>query len=408
MCQELPGSTSNHPDLTAANKTTHGANSSMTDREKAGLRGPVQQYTEEQTIPAFENFPATTFNTTTKYSPEGRILQSSASNSIESGPPEFSTTYTYDSAGRLLKKTITSSGSPASESNYNYDENGRIISITGDPLGASTFEYDDQGRKFRIVSPPSQPLVPEGTSFMFPMPEGEDSFLPIPAGGHARISFNEQDQPLEWQVYDANKNLLNRLIRTYDQNGRVAEIRYTIENFLSALPAEAQQQFVAEPGAADRIMEGFTQLLEEQRNFTRVTFNYDDAGRVIEKHRHVGYSMETTTKITYNDRSDKLEEHESTTGDLNSPRHAQSGDRSSPTPFPTQHTRYSYKYDNFGNWTEQRVGSLTSPSDVRVTRRIIVYDCGADGSGGRISHSDPHASHPSTFLKRVSAFFRPI
>jgi YD repeat-containing protein len=243
---------------------------------------------------------------------------------------------------------------------------------------------------------------------MFPMPEGEDSYLPIPSGGHAKISFNEQDQPLEWHVYDANRNLLNRLIRTYDQNGRVAEIRYTIENFLVSLPTEAQQQFVAEPGAADRITEGFNQLLGEQRNFTRVTFDYDDAGRIIEKHRLVGYSLETTTKIAYNDHSDKLEEHESTTGDLNPPRHAQSGDRSSPTPFPNQDTRYSYKYDNFGNWTEQRIGSLTGPNDARVTRRIIVYDWGADESGGRISHSDPRASHPSTFLKRVSAFFRPI
>jgi YD repeat-containing protein len=243
----------------------------MSDRDKAGLRGPVQEYTEEQTIPAFENFPATTYTTTTRYSPEGRILQTSTSNSLESGLPEFYTTYTYDSAGRLFKKTITRPGSPASESKYNYDEKGRIISITGDPLGASTFEYDDQGRKFRIVSPPPEPLVPQGTSYMFPMPEGEDSHLPIPAGGHAEISFNEQDEPLEWHVYEANGNLLNRLIRTYDQNGRVAEIRYTIENFLSALPTESQQQFVAEPGAADRIMEGFSQLLGEQRNFTRVT-----------------------------------------------------------------------------------------------------------------------------------------
>jgi hypothetical protein len=118
--------------------------------------------------------------------------------------------------------------------------------------------------------------------------------------------------------------------------------------------------------------------------------------------------METTTKITYNDHSDKLEEHESTTGDLNPPRHVQSGDTSSPTPFPNQDTRYSYKYDNFGNWTEQRIASPTSPRDARVTRRIMVYDWGADESGGRISNSDPHASHSSTFLKRVSAFFRPI
>src|ERR1700730_2679362 len=127
----------------------------MSDREKAGLRGPVQQCTEEQTIPAFESVPSATYTTTSKYSPEGRIVQSTTANSLESGPPEFSTTYTYDSAGRLLKKTITSPGSPASESKYNYDQKGRIISITGDPIRTSTFEYDDKGRRSRVVSPGS-------------------------------------------------------------------------------------------------------------------------------------------------------------------------------------------------------------------------------------------------------------
>jgi len=180
---------------------------------------------------------------------------------------------------------------------------------------------------------------------------------------------------VEWQVSDASGNLTNRLIRTYDENGRVAEIRYTIENPLFSLPAEAQQEFLAEPGAAEQLMQGLTALLGEQCNFMRITFNYDDAGRVIEKHHHTGYSLETTTKITYNDHSDKLEEHEFTTGDLNPPRDTQSGEPSSRAPFPDQEsdTLYSYKYDNFGNWTEQRTSSATSANDVRVTRRAIAY-----------------------------------
>jgi YD repeat-containing protein len=210
---------------------------------------------------------------------------------------------------------------------------------------------------------------------MFPMPEGEDPYLPIPTGGHAKISFNEQDQTAEWQVLDAKGNLLNRLIRTYDQNGRVAEIRYTIENLLYSLPAEAQKEFLAEPGAALQLMQGLTALLGEQRNFTRTTFTYDDAGQLIEKHHHTGYSLETTTKITYNDHSDKLEEHETTTGDPNPPGDAQSGQATSRAPFPKQESdvRYVYKYDNFGNWTEQRTNTPTSANDVSIIRRTIVY-----------------------------------
>ena len=57
----------------------------MSDREKAGLRGPVQQCTEERTIPAFENFPATSYVSINKYSPDGRLLQSATGNSVESG-----------------------------------------------------------------------------------------------------------------------------------------------------------------------------------------------------------------------------------------------------------------------------------------------------------------------------------
>jgi hypothetical protein len=101
---ELPPRNSYQSDTAITNKILSGEKSSMSDGEKAGLRGPVQQCIEEQTTPAFENVPAATYTTTTKYSPEGRILQSTTSNSVESGPPEFSTTYTYDFAGRLLKK----------------------------------------------------------------------------------------------------------------------------------------------------------------------------------------------------------------------------------------------------------------------------------------------------------------
>jgi YD repeat-containing protein len=369
-----PANSQSDPATAITNKTSTGENTPMSDREKVGLRGPVQQCTEERTTPAFENFPGTSYVSISKYSPEGKLLQTSFGNSVESAQ-ESSITYTYDSAGRLLKKTTTNSGSPVSESNYQYDRKGRISSIAGDPLGDSTFEYDDNGHKTRLVSAPSKPLVPEGTQYMFPMPETEDPYLPIPTGGHVKISFNEQDQPVEWQVSDANGNLLNRLIRTYDANGRLAELRYTIESLQYLLPAEVQQELMAEPGAVEEMLPQLTKLLGEQRNFTRMTYTYDSDGRLIEQHRYIGHSMEETTKIVYNDHSDKLEERQSTAGDPNPPRDSQSGDASQRPPFPPQESqvRYSYKYDTFGNWTEQAISSSTSPNDATVTRRSIIY-----------------------------------
>jgi YD repeat-containing protein len=374
--EELPRRISHQSDPAITNKASAGEKSAMSDRDSAGLRGPVQQYTEEHTNPAVENFPAWTYSITNKYSPEGRILQSTTANSLESGRQEFSTTYTYDSMGRLLKKTSTNPDSPASESKYNCDENGRIISITG-PMRTSTFEYDDKGRKSRIVSPSSESesLLPAGVAYEFSNPEEEDPYLPIPAGGHATILFNEQDQPVEWLVSDANGNLLNRLIRTYDEHSRLAELRYTMENILLTLPAEAQQQFLAEPGAAEQLAKQFAEFLGEQRNFMKVTYSYDADGRLTEKHTHMGPSMETIAKIAYNDHSDKSEEHTTTINDANPSGGAQSGQASSGAPPSPQkvETRYSYTYDNFGNWTEQRTSSPTCSNDVSVIRRTIVY-----------------------------------
>jgi len=409
MCQELPGRTSNQPDMAIPDKLSGGEIASMSDRERVGLRGPVELYTEEHTFPPFDNVPARTYTITTKFNLEGRILQSTYSDVSEAGPQESSTTYAYDSAGRLLKKTSVGTGSPTSETKYNYDENGRIISITGDPLGISSFEYDDKGRKIRIISAPSQPLVPEGTQYAFPMPEGEDPYLPIPASGYAKVLFNEQDRPVEWQVSDANGNLLNRLIRTYDENGRLTEMRYTIENFLLSLPAEAQQEFSAQPGAAEELLQGLTQLLGEQRNFTRMTFGYDDTGRLIEKHHHIGHSMETITKITYNDHSDKLEEHQLTAGNPNPSRDSQSGEVSS-HPFPRQesHVLYSYKYDNFGNWTEQTTGSPASANDGTVIRRTLIY-FSPQSLEAATTVSEQRGGQPFArrFLQKVGTFLAP-
>jgi len=402
--------TPDQSDPAITNKLSSGEIASMSDREKAVLRGPVELYTEEHTFPAFDNIHARTYSITTKFSLEGRILQSTNINGSDAGSQKFSTTYTYDSAGRLLKKTSAGPGSPATEIKYSYDEKGRIISITGDPLGVSSFEYDDNGRKTRIMSAPSKPLVPEGTQHMFTMPEDEDSYLPIPAGGHAKILFNEQGQPVEWQVSDANGNLVNRLIRNYDENGRLAELRYTIESFQHLLPAEAQQELMADPGAAEEMAAQLTKLLGEQRNLTRITYSYDADGRVVEKHHYTGYSMEGTTKITYNDHSDKLEEHQFTTGGPNPPRPPQPTEVSSRTsPYSREsHVQYSYKYDNFGNWTEQRTGSPTSVSDGAVIRRTLIY-FSPQSLEAETALSEQRGGQPFArrFLQRMGAFLAP-
>jgi YD repeat-containing protein len=132
---------------------------------------------------------------------------------------------------------------------------------------------------------------------------------------------------------------------------------------------------MAEPGAAEEMTAQLTKLLGEQRNFTRTTYTYDADGRLIEQHQYTGYAMEGTTKITHNEHSDKLDERQFTTGDPNPPRSPQPTEVSSPaSPYSREsHVLYSYKYDTFGNWTEQRTVSPTSANDWTVVRRTFIY-----------------------------------
>jgi hypothetical protein len=204
------------------------------------------------------------------------------------------------------------------------------------------------------VSPPSKPVIPKGTHYM----------IPIPAASHAKILFNERDQPVEWQVSDANGNLTNRLIRTYDESGRLAEVRYTMENILFTLPPEAQQEFMAQPDAAEELAKQLTEFLGEQRNFTRTTYSYDADGRLTEKHTYISASMESIAKITYNDHSDKSEEHTILIGGPNPSPDAQPSEASPGAPPSSQQTetRYSYKYDTFGNWTSSGPAQPPAPT----------------------------------------------
>src|SRR5271170_2507201 len=116
-------------------------NPKMSDREKAGLRGPVNTCVEE----------GTKYSITTEYSPDGRLLTTRTTNT---DGPEWVSTRTYDADGRLTKTIWAKLGEPGNESLYAYDGTGRLLSITNHPekSGRIDFQYDEQGRKTSVQS----------------------------------------------------------------------------------------------------------------------------------------------------------------------------------------------------------------------------------------------------------------
>jgi YD repeat-containing protein len=354
----------------------------MSEREKAGLRGPIKQWTDEQVMPAVKGFPERLFSYTTEYDPDGKILSVSNLNSDGS---TWLVAYTYDAQGRLLKTSSGRPGGPTEETIYTYDEKGRLAEIKGNGRSNESmrFEYDDQGRKTRIVTSNAKPTArgAEAAQGMSVSLDRGDLYYPAPAGGTVKTLYDERDQATESQVYDADGQLTTRLVRTYDTEGRLTETKMVMENVEFMLTAEMREQMSAESGAMQELKQQFAQLGGGPQGMFRSSYTYDAEGRVTEKRDHVGASQETVTKISYNEHGDKMEEHSRTSGDPNAPEGipGNEGALNAPAAGVPEETEVSfiYQYDSFGNWTEQTVLVRSHPHETFTqsssSHRTITY-----------------------------------
>src|SRR5712691_1286153 len=99
---------------------------SMSDRDKAGLRGPVKTVLNEQTFSGADGQQFLT-STTTEYASDGRILELRIGNSDGS---IWVTSYTYYADGRLLKTVSGKAGSAADpQTTYLYDDARRLVGV---------------------------------------------------------------------------------------------------------------------------------------------------------------------------------------------------------------------------------------------------------------------------------------
>jgi YD repeat-containing protein len=340
-------------------------NPTMSDREKAGLRGPVKTCVEETT--AQPN--GTKYSTTTEYSPDGRLLTTRITNTDGS---EWVTTQTYDADGRLQKTSSGKMGEPANESPYAYDGKGRLLTITGHPEkgGRIDFQYDEQGRKTSIQSFDTETLKrAQSISYGGSLWDGAvRSGIGVPIGGKIITTYNENDQLTEGQLLDGQGRIVRRIVRTYDVNGRLVEEEPIEENpaliHLGTSGAEGQSQFSA---AELEAINKATKIMMGGRNGTGTSYRYDAQGRVIEM-RERNFVFDRVTTTSYNEHGDKSEEHQTMADNFCPAGVGFSMDENGtivwdkpatePTEFPDEFfgettVRYSYEYDSYGNWTQQ-------------------------------------------------------
>ena len=347
----------------------------MSDREKAGLRGPVKTVIEEQTFSGADGQQPFTTTTTTRYAPDGRILETRMGNPDDSG---WEATYTYYPDGRLRK---TASGkantAPSSETTYLYDDAQRLVGAAGDKVQVH-YRYDDKGRKSVIESYDSQPLAP--SKAYAGNWEGTDLGFATDLGGTLTTSYNDQGVATGAEFRDAEGKLLGHIVRKFDAAGRIlAEQQFADAPHDLMFPEELRSKLNPEQLKA---VGTFAAGMQNRIN----SYSYDPQGRVTERRRSGGPFGEEVTITTYNDHGDKASEKTTTLMNPEVGRQYSLSEAGAMIPVgqpnPAQppsvyETQYTYQYDAYGNWTEQTIAGRSDPGATFVPgfvrRRKVTY-----------------------------------
>ena len=366
------------------------------ERVQAGLKGPLK-ICEATTTTTTADEKEYSFTAVTEYDPQGR---KKSLRTMQSGAPAWLSTWEYDDQGRLLKTTqgqenaltevtysydnvgrlrVKSTKKPGSANpemtKYEYDDDGRLVreGIAGTVIGPIQYRYDALGRKTQII--PSDPNAPDRNTYaigMGAMFAGASSGALSPPGGRTELTFDDQDRVLAAAFYAADGTLTSRVTAAYTTDGYIQDQHFYLENILPQFPPEQLKKVIEESGATreqldSKMMLELEKLLGKEHEFGGSSFKYDSSGRVIEERNTMaGGVSDQVRKTTYNDRGDIEEIHITD---------SRSETREAPASKVESVSRYTYVYDSFGNWTEQK--SVTqagdSTSTVTVTRKLTYF-----------------------------------
>jgi hypothetical protein len=161
----------------------------------------------------------------------------------------------------------------------------------------------------------------------------------------AETKFSAQGTPVETAFKDARDETLSRLDYVCDERGRILEARQRDRAAPVPPPRMANWPQLATQAALEALGEFMGPDVE-----LRVTFQYDEAGRVVEQSTYFGDRLHQRIVRTYNENGD-LAAFESTN---------------------EQPYRLEYEYDQWGNWTRQLVRHPAGTAECR--RRIVYFD----------------------------------
>jgi YD repeat-containing protein len=347
----------------------------MTDLAQSNVHGPVETLRTEwaEWDPAKEDWQPDKQQTLIRFRPDGQISE------IEHHNPDGSTsltTYTYNEAGEILE-TRSKTEDGAVKTTYSYDGSGRIVrrvivDENGNVGGSEVFNYDAGGRKTGIYFHPGQQRKmaksgqAEKPAALFTVGGGPDPIT-------ITTTYHDYDQPAEVLIHNAAHLLLRRTIYTRDSAGRLAKE----EVYMGAGFPEIETRFKdAPPEVRESIAATISTVFGPNKAMSTTTYTYDQNGRQAERVMSMGPLGERRTSFRFDDRDNPTEEiSEDTSRDVGLD--AQGNPQPTRESFHKQHTRYVYKYDAEGNWTEREVWIIFEPNKdfqrSNIERRQITY-----------------------------------
>jgi hypothetical protein len=332
--------------------------------QSLGLRGPVKQCIERTTYQNAENPPVWT--TTNSFTSEGKLQERRFS--PRSGS-DFVTTFFYTN-GRLTRTSTSTDGGQQTEATYEYDQQGRRRSESSQGRDYGRYEYENGNRKeVREI-----PAFEQGSNTAIgtePWEGGELSLVPV-SGGTLITIYNEDDLPIEGQSKDASGRLISRIIRRYDDKGRILGDEL--------MPGESSLPF---PNGVALEMNNsqkaaLAQLMQQAFATGRSSFTYDDQGRVKAK-RIIDLRGDQVVSMEYDLQGNVVVEKTTTTPShlmnsefgMDEQGNLRTQSNSKTLPVTTTENHFTYKYDQHGNWTEKNMFSRSN-SDGQLVPTITI------------------------------------
>jgi YD repeat-containing protein len=256
-----------------------------TDRERAGLTGPVRAVRVERAQVSNVSGQlvegARTLAQSSSFDEKGNATGQSLFKPDGSLDRKLGWGYTYDAKGRETERTfLNAEGVITSRAVSAYDGRGRKVEMTFyNPDGAvnhvQTFVYDDRGKLIREAH-----LNPDGTV-------RNVSVYTYDAGGRLR----------EWSMQKPDGSLSQRKVSNYDEKGR--EIEWTVYRG-DGTPALGQRSSYDERGNVVESLRYGNGVLVSRETFT---YEFDAHGNWVERRLvretvKEGYSL-TEVEVSY-------------------------------------------------------------------------------------------------------------